>query len=177
MHPQKRAMLWINVLGGIAVLGSYAHGFGTHPTASEALWGGVPQGIRPLYTVGMVSAAAGYFAFTYFLLRSNPERVRIDASFGFGLLNGLYIGILVPSALWMPLTFTMLAQPSTSLWYAIRIVLAVVGLASIGLLGSLIRLRPQRPAWAYWLAVVGGVAFSIQTAVLDALIWPTYFLA
>ena len=31
MHPQKKQWLAINVLGGVAVLGSYAHGLITHP--------------------------------------------------------------------------------------------------------------------------------------------------
>ena len=40
MQPQRKAMAWINILGGAAVLGSYAQGLLTHPAAGEALSGG-----------------------------------------------------------------------------------------------------------------------------------------
>jgi hypothetical protein len=176
MNRQKRAMVWINVLGGAAVLGSYAQGLSTHPAAADALWGGVPQGLRTFYTAGMLVAAAGYLAFTQFLLlQLNPDEARIGKRLGFGVFNGLYAAILVPSALWMPLTFAWIGHPGAGLWWAIRLVLAVVGLASLGLLAALLSVEPRRPAWAYWLAVAGSIGFSVQTAVLDALIWAAFF--
>ncbi|NLF02271.1 MAG: hypothetical protein GX601_14970, partial [Anaerolineales bacterium] len=66
-------------------------------------------------------------------------------------------------------------QPSPQLWAAIRLVLALVGLAALGMLLALLGLRPRRPAWAYCLAVAGTVPFILQTAILDALVWPVYF--
>jgi hypothetical protein len=176
MHPQKRLMLWINVLGGVAVLGSYAHGLWTHPAGGAELWGGVPEALRPVYTGSMLLAAAGYFAFTYLLLFRLDPAARVAGRFRFGLFNVLYAGILAPSVLWMPLTFAMLRQPGAGLWLAIRLTLALVGLASLGLLGALLGLEPRRPAWACWLAVAGSLAFCTQTALLDALVWPVLFL-
>jgi len=176
MQPRKVAMLIINVLGGAAVLGSYAWGLATHRGSSGALWGGVPQGLQPLYTVNMLLAAAGYLCFTYFLLaRLDASEAQVAGRFSFAPFNVLYLLILVPSALWMPLTFAMIEQPSPQLWAAIRLVLALVGLAALGMLLALLGLRPRRPAWAYWLAVAGTVPFILQTAILDALVWPAYF--
>jgi hypothetical protein len=173
----KRWMIVINVLGGIAVIGSYVLGFIGHPDAGTVLWGGVPEVLRPAYTVGMLAAALGYFAFTgYLLLATDAAHVRVGDRFGFGIFNVLYIGILVPSALWMPLTFMMIDQPSTWLWWIIQAVLILVGAASLGLLIALLFLRPRRTPWAFWLAVAGSVGFSIQTAILDALIWTAYFV-
>ena len=57
MHPQKRSLLWINVVGGIAVLGSYVHGIVTNPLTRGEVWGGVPEALQPLYTASMLSAA------------------------------------------------------------------------------------------------------------------------
>jgi hypothetical protein len=140
------------------------------------LWGGVPSSLLPLYGVSMLLATAGYFAFTYFLVfRLDPEEARIANQFSYGLFNGLYVLILVPSALWLPLTWLMLEQPGTALWIAIRLVLAIVGLAALGMLGALCTLRPRQPAWTYWLAVAGTIPFCVQTAVLDAIVWPAYF--
>jgi hypothetical protein len=97
MHPQKKYMLWINILGGIAVLGSYAWGFITHPDAGNALWGGVPQWLRIIYTSNKLLAAFGYLSFTIFLLFFlDIETARIDTSAGFKAFNVLYTAILTP---------------------------------------------------------------------------------
>lgn len=173
----KRWMVIINVVGGSAVLGSYALGILGHADPGSALWGGVPETLRPLYTAGMLTAALGYFAFTgYLLLAVDAQEARVGERFGFGIFNGLYIGILVPSAMWMPLTFVMVEQPSTWLWFIIRVVLAIVGLSSLGLLAALLFLRPRKRIWAFWIAFAGTVGFSLQTAVLDALVWTAYFM-
>jgi hypothetical protein len=176
MHPKKWLMLFINIFGGTAVLGSYFQGILAHPGAAETLWGGVPQIIRPFYTAGMFLAAAGYFAFTYFiLLRLEPRQARIIQRFGFGAFNALYAAILLPSALWMPLTFLAVERSSLSLLWSVRIVLAIAGLASLGLLFSLWKVEPRRPLWAHRLAIVGSAAFCIQTVILDAIIWVAFF--
>jgi hypothetical protein len=124
----------------------------------------------------MLLAAAGYFAFTSLLFfRVGAETVRIGGRFDFGIVNALYVGILLPSALWLPLTFAMIESPSGALWVSVRLVLAAVGLASVGLLGALLSIRPRPRGWPYALAVAGCAAFCFQTAVLDALVWPAFF--
>jgi hypothetical protein len=176
VHPQKLLMLGIHVAGGVAVLGSYAWGLGSHPELRSEVWGGVPEALKPLYTVSMWTAAAGYFAFSgFFLLAVDPDTAQIAGRPRFPLLNALYALVLVPSALWMPLTFAMLESPGPGLWLAIRVVLAVVGVGSLGLLAALLALRPREPALGYVLAIAGLAAFSFQTAILDALVWPAFF--
>jgi hypothetical protein len=172
MHPQKRALAWIVLVGGAAVLASYAYSLGLAPATQAALWGGVPPVLLPAYVTSMALAAAGYFAFTYFLLfPADPGRGRIAGRFSYGL----YLTILIPSALWLPLTSAMVQQPGSLLWLGIRGVLALAGLGSVGLLLTLLTWRPRQPARAYWLAVAGSVAFSFQTAVLDLLVWTALF--
>ena len=176
MNAKKWLMLFINLLGGGGVIGSYVWGFLTHPNAGQALWGGVPDSIRPFYMTGMFLAATGYFAFTYFILfRLNPSETRVLDRFGFGLFNVLYAAILIPSALWMPLTLFALEGSSLDLLWTLRIVLAVVGLASVGLLFALLKVEPRLPRWAQRLAVAGCVGFCLQTAILDAIVWVTFF--
>jgi hypothetical protein len=175
MHPQRRALLWINLVGGLAVLGSYARGFTAHPHLAPQLWGGVPDAVRPLYTVSMLLAAAGYFAFTLpIAFRLDPERVRV-AGVGYGIFPALYALILAPSALWMPLTFQMLEQPGIVLWWSIRLVLFLVGAGSVGLIAAIARAAPWPSAGWRRIALAGAVAFAIQTAVLDAGLWPAWF--
>jgi hypothetical protein len=168
-------MALINLVGGIAVLGSYAYCLSAYSAQAGDFWGGVPEGLRPLYTVNMGLAAVGYFAFTYFLMyRLNPVKVggvRLD----FATFNALYALILIPSALWMPLTFAMLEAPSDALWWIIRSTLAAVGIGAVGLLAGLVSGRPAAPSVAHKLAVAGSLAFCSQTAILDAVVWPAYF--
>jgi hypothetical protein len=176
MHPTRRSLLWLNVVGGVAVLGSYAHGLASHPLTRSEVWGGVPESLRPFYTVSMLCAAAGYFAFSFFVFfRLDPPTTRVFGRFGFGAFHLLYALILLPSALWMPLTFAMLDAPSGALWAAIRATLALVGIGSLGLVAAIARAEPARAPVARGVAVAGALAFSLQTAVLDALVWPAYF--
>lgn len=178
MNGSKGTMAWINVVGGVAVLGSYAYGLATHPETAGDVWGGVPEWLKPYYTVSMLTAALGYFLFSYFLFfRVDPAEARVGNRLDFDLFNFLYLFILVPSALWMPLTFRMLEAPNDGLWIAIRVVLAIVGVASAGLIVSLLLLKPRQPTWAYMLAILGSVLFAVQTAVLDAIVWPRFFFA
>jgi hypothetical protein len=176
MHTKKRLLLTINLLGGAAVLGSYAYGIRTHPNATDVLWGGVPGSIRPFYTAGMFLAAVGYFAFIHFVFfRLKPAAARVGNRFGFGAFNILFAAILIPSALWMPLTFAAAETSSIVLLWVVRMALAAVGLASLGLLAALLNTQPRQPRWAYWLAVIGCAAFCLQTAVLDMVVWSAYF--
>jgi len=105
----------------------------------------------------------------------NPDNSKIFGQYSFRLFNWLYVIILVFSAIWMPLTFIMLDEPSALLWLAIRIVLAAVGLGSISFLAAIFTLQPTGPAWVNRAALIGCVLFAFQTAVLDAMVWPAYF--
>lgn len=166
----------VNVVGGIAVLGSYAHGLLTEVALRPKLWGGVPETWRPLYTVNMFLAAGGYFFFTaHFLMRALPSGALFFNRLGFEWIIFLYATFLISSALWMPLTFSMMKVPSDGTWFAIRSVLTVTGIASVTLLVSLFASNAERGDWLFWAAVAGLTPFIIQTAILDAVIWPRYF--
>ena len=57
----------------------------------------------------------------------------------------------------------------------IRLDLAVVGLASLGLLACVATIGPRPPIWLHFLAFFGCLAFCFQTAILDALVWTAFF--
>ncbi len=176
MAAQQIILLVINILGGAAVIGSYIYGLGGQSGGANALWGGVPAGIRPVYGISMIISALGYFAFIYFILfRLVPGEVSIGGRFGFSLFYAIFLCILIPSAFWMPLTNMYVANPGTGLWIAVRTVLAIVGLASIGLCWALVSLQTKESGIAYWLAVIGSGYFAFHTAVLDAIIWAALF--
>jgi hypothetical protein len=173
---KKGQLITITIMAGIAVVASYIIGFLRVPTASEILWGGVPAFLRPIYTINMCLATAGFFAFTHFILfRLDSANTTLFGIPGFGLFNLVYLAILVPSALWLPLTFSAVAQSSPGLLWVVRATLAVVGLASLGLFIILCRIKPRQHGWAYRLALAGCVFFCLQTIILDALVWGCLF--
>lgn len=176
MNAIQWRLVGLVVVGGTAVLGSYVHGLGSNPETRGGLWGGVPGAWQAFYTANMFLAAAGWFAFTsYVLFRVPTGEPRVAGRFGFGLFTGLQAVILVGSALWLPLTFRMLDSPSAGLWALIRLDLLAVGVASLAIIAALLVLSPREsPGW-HRLAVIGAVFFSLQTFVLDALVWPAYF--
>lgn len=176
MTSQQIILLIINIIGGILVIGSYVLGLRTQAGGANVLWGGVPDSTRTLYTVSMLISAVGYFAFIYFVnFRLVPDDVTIAGRFGYNLFYIIFILMLLPSALWMPLTNVYANNGGTGTWVAIRIVLFVVGLASVALVWALLTLQTKLPAVPYWLAVAGSVYFAFHTLVLDAVIWAYLF--
>ncbi len=168
-------MLIVAVVGGLAVLASYVWGFAAHGDQMSAMWGGVPGWLRPVYTAWMFVAAAGWLAMLYHLFSLDPEMVRVESDVAFRVCTGLFVFVLVPSALWLPLTKAMLDAPSEGLWLAIRLCLWTVALASLSVLFMVWVMRPRKPEGRRRLAVYGMIAFCIQTVLLDAILWPIFF--
>ncbi len=176
MHPQKKKWLVINVVGGIAVLGSYAHGLITHPDTRDMLWGAMPSPLKSIYGVTMWLAAAGYLVFMHHVFfRIDAGEARIGQHFGFGVINACCAAVVFASALWMPLTFAYLAEPSTALWVLIRVDLLIVGAGAIGLIVALFTLTPRPGGGAGAITILALLPFALQTAFLDAFVWPAFF--
>ena len=170
MPIQKIIILAINIVGGIAVIGSYIWGLRPGTGGANALWGGTPAGIKSIYTISMLFSALGYFFFIYFILFKLNT-----ASFSPVILYAIFLGILGASALWMPLCNLFLANPTVFLWITIRAVLTVVGISPIALAWVLIGLHAKETGMAYQLAIVGSIYFAFHTAILDMILWPIFF--
>ena len=176
MDGQSIALLLINIIGGAAVIGSYVVGLRGKQGASSALWGGVSERLRPVYTVSMLLSAAGYLAVLYFLFfELDPGEVTIGGRAGFTVLYPIFALMLLPSAVWMPLTRRYVDEPRKATWIGVRVVLFVVGAASIALAWALLTLQPDGQGSAYWAAAVGSIYFAFHTFVLDALLWAALF--
>ena len=171
----RRALVVLNLVGGSAVLGSYLIALVLAPDIRSGLWGGVPDSLRGVYTTCMFLAAAGYFPFTYHLVwKQGPSALARDLASPAWLLAACYAAILIPSALWLPLTAIHLDGEGAILWGSIRLVLLLVGLGSTGIVWLAWRLGRVRGG-ASWSALVGSLPFWFQTAILDAVIWPAYY--
>lgn len=175
MRKHKLILLLINIIGGIAVIGSYILGL-RGDSGTDVLWGRVPESVRPVYTVSMVLSAIGYFAFlNLLLLRVDPKEVTVGGRFRYSIFYPIFGLILIPSAFWMPLTNLYVDDPISGTWAGIRIVLFLVGLASIALAWALLTLRPGNRGKSYWAAVVGSCYFAFHAFVLDAILWAALF--
>lgn len=176
MHKSKLLLLLINLAGGIAVLASYAFGFSSSSAGENILWGGVPASIRPIYKTNMILAAIGFFVFSYFILfRLDAEKARVADRYQYDVFSYIYAGILLPSALWLPLTYLAGQQPGPLLVWLVRLVLIMVALASLGLMIALLKINQPEPKWAHHLALIGVFFFCFQTVILDATVWSILF--
>lgn len=172
---QKLTFLTINAVGGITVLASYAYGAQQYADAVPALWGDIPQWMMGFYTINMLLAAAGYLMMFFYVLKSLPEDCRTDnGGLLFERLNTLSAVILFCSALWMPLSFAVLTAPNMDLWLCIRAVLLATGIAALVFAHQIAKYAEDRGV-LFTLALCAYAFFCVQTALLDALIWPYYF--
>ena len=92
------------------------------------------------------------------------------------VLMAAYAAILMPSALWLPLTALYIQDPSTLLWIAVRVVLFAVGGGASTVAYMLIH-RAQKGPLLAWGAVVCFFFFWLQTMILDAIVWPYFYHA
>jgi hypothetical protein len=171
MKIEHVILLIINVIGGAAVIGSYIY-IAKQAGGLNTFWGNVPEGIRPVYFVSMIISALGFFAFIYYILfRIDPATTNVS----YYWFYAIFLVMLAASAFWMPLTNMFMNNGGQGVWIAVRGVLALVGLASIGLLWALLAFHPATRGTAYWLAVVGAGYFAFHTAILDAIVWAALF--
>ena len=176
MDEQKIWFLVINALGGFAVIAGHVASLASHPNTEQLLWGRVTPSLKSAYMVSMPLAAAGYLLFLYFILfQLDAGTVRIWGYDGFLVFDIIFMSILVFSAFWMPLTYKLIETQQRGWWIYIRLVLFIVGMASLALLCALLVINQKEPAWSYWLAVAGAAAFFIQTGIMDAFIWTAFF--
>ena len=165
----------INLIGGVAVLGSYFLGLLYFADLREGLWGGVSGNLRIVFTLSMVGAAVGYLAFCYLMVFG-----------GFGTsINGSYLQWAIPSlvaiflisaATWMPATSVYLNTSNSFWWMLSVIVLWTTALPLLILTASLLFHSPESLENSVkYISVVGLGWITFHCLVLDACIWVVLF--
>lgn len=152
----------IQVVGGLAVLGSYAWGLGTQ-VEPQRLWGEIPESWWTPYSLCMPPAALGYLVATWQLWRREIDEnyLRVVA---------YYTGFLMASAAWMPLCFAALdGRPELAVVIQVDLALAAACAIAVGVEIWRSQVYSRRVASAAW-------AFLCwQCVVLDAVVWPRFF--
>ena len=138
MSSQQTIFLTINMIGGIAVLGSYAIGLGMFPEYREALWGEVRGTLRTVIVISMLFAALGYLTFCYVAFFQNGladfHSVPWTNRYTISLLVAIF---LISSTLWMPTAIAYL-KFSNTYWLTISLTsLWITAIALIAILGTI----------------------------------------
>ena len=172
MNINQKLLLAINIVGGILVLGSYYFGL-KGGKGADALWGGVPEKTRSLYGISMLVCAVAYFVFFFYIMRGlGTGSLSNTILLGEKLYLLLFAILLLASSFWMPLVNLYISNPTTLIWFAVRLVLVIVALASIGLFLALFTFSPKHTGGFFIASLIGLFWFSIHTGVLDAILWP-----
>ena len=174
--PKSKTFLFIvNLVGGIAVLGSYVYGLASHPGQGAMLWGAVPESVRGPYTAMMFPAALGYLTMFSFLMTAETEYLEEHLWGGLGRFNLMVALFLLSAASWMPACWYGIDKGLAWMVWPIQGVLAVTGLTAVFFVWQLLQL-PQTPRPRFRMAAVIGAGFlSIQCTLIDGLIWPRFF--
>ena len=173
---QKIFLIFINIIFGSIVLLSYYKGVNREPELSLKLWGGVPKVLQPYIVASMFISVLGYFFFTAnFLLNINPEEAKFLGKFNYWSLCIVYLFILIPSALWIELSFSYIKNGDINTWYYIVSVLYCVGIFSVVLLLFTVDTYVDNHSKLYLPSVLGASIFTFHTLFLDGLIWTFFF--
>ena len=176
MSPQISFFI-VNVIGGIAVLGSYAMGIGFFPEYRDDLWGGVQGRWKTALTVSMLLAATGYITFCYFALTR-------DSGYFFG--SGVFLGeyfvpvitavFLLTAALWMPATITYM-HTNDQIWWFITVGLLWATAVSLVILTATVSLS-ESASISYiekMVSMAGLLLITAHCLFMDAVTWVQLF--
>ncbi|MAO75632.1 MAG: hypothetical protein CL699_04930 [Chloroflexi bacterium] len=174
---QTNIFVFINIFGGIAVLGSYIVCLMMFPEQREPLWGGVVGTTRNVVVTFMLLAAAGYLTFLYISIFN----VSADVFSSKSPLNGnliliLTISFLISSTIWMPASVAFLETSNSLFWYLSVASLWIAALSLVGLLISVTTTDFSTTSNIPKILSVGGLAIiTFHCLVFDAIMWVSRF--
>ena len=164
----------VNLVGGIAVLGSYVVGLYIYPDFRNALWGGVAGSWKSLFTVSMFFAALGYLIFCYSMTISGAaDKSSFLGGHTFSILAAFF---LFSASIWMPATLKYLATDD-NLWWILSVISLWITAASLCLLTVSFGLSNYDGIGTlqFSLTLVGIIWITFHCLVFDAIIWVAKF--
>mgnify|MGYP001212391422 FL=1 len=171
----KILLIILNIIFGSLVLFSYYNGVTKNPELSLKLWGGVPKVLHSFIISFMFVGAIGYFFFTAHLLLNIDVDYKFFGKFNYWYLHLIYLMILIPSALWIDLTFLYMKSNTSINWFYVVSCLSSVAFFSVILFLFIVDTYVDNSHWLYFYAVLGSLAFVFHTVFLDGLIWTFFF--
>jgi hypothetical protein len=176
VNPQT-VFLIVNLVGGTAVLGSYAIGLGYFPEYRNELWGGI-QGIwRNILVVSMLLSGAAYLTFCYFIVFRQDIHT-YNAHFILGpqtiaLLTGVF---LLSATLWMPSAILYMHTENNIWWIFTIVTLWVTALSLLSLTGLFaFPTTAPIPVFDRIICTVSLSIITLHCLVIDAITWVFVF--
>lgn len=147
------------------------------------LWGSIDTGLRSFYTISMFICVISMLAVLFFMNLSITDDTKvINKKYSEGgilyYIQSLGL-IIVPSLVWMPLTYLYLLKPNPLIKYAIIVTLATVGLGGLLLAHTVNKTYPKdminRNLTYKSIALAGASYLAFHLVVLDASYWSYSF--
>jgi hypothetical protein len=114
--PNAHIFLLVNILGGSAVLGSYAFGLILYPDNRMDLWGEIEGIWQTIFVTSMLLAAAGYLFFLGYIYMFKPMVFDQGLILGPDTLSILSTVFLASATAWMPATIAYINNDSGFWW-------------------------------------------------------------
>ncbi len=164
----------VNLVGGLAVLGSYCVGLYLYPDQRTALWGGVVGNWKTLFTTSMFFAAAGYLVFCYTMTISDGAN---ESSF-FGKYTFIILAavFLFSASVWMPATLQYL-DTKNEIWWIVSVTSLWITAASLTCMGLAFNFTefPNVNLFQNSVTLIGIIWITFHCLVFDAIIWVAKF--
>ena len=164
----------VNLVGGIAVLGSYCAGLYLYPDQRTVLWGGVVGNWKTLFTASMFFAAAGYLVFCYTMTISDGAN---ESSFlGKYTFTILAAAFLFSASVWMPATLQYL-DTKNEIWWIVSVTSLWITAASLTCMGLAFHFTefPNENLFQNSVTLIGIIWVTFHCLVFDAIIWVAKF--
>ena len=172
--PTTSVFFLVNLVGGVAVLGSYCAGLYLYPEHRTALWGGVAGNWKTLFTTSMFFAAAGYLVFCYTMTISDGAN---ESSFlGKYTFIILAAAFLFSASVWMPATLQYL-DTKNEIWWIASVTSLWITAASLTCLGLAFNATefPHVNLFQNSVTLIGIIWITCHCLVFDAIIWAAKF--
>ena len=147
------------------------------------LWGNIDKGLQKFYTFSMIMTTVSFLAIIVFIQNVLNDDTEI---FGKKFKNGGFdyyfqplALIILPSIIWMPITYLYLKKPNILWRYAIVAILATVALGGCLLMYALqntnYKTLINNNLHSYNAALIGSKYLAFHLTVLDAIYWTYSF--
>tara|TARA_A100001037_G_C15109675_1_gene618308 strand:+ start:1031 stop:1567 length:537 start_codon:yes stop_codon:yes gene_type:complete len=165
--------LIVNLIGGAAVLGSYAFGLGYFPEYRNELWGGIYGIWRNVLVTSMLLSGAAYLTFCYFIIfRADIDAYGIHFILGPQTITLLTALFLLSATLWMPSAILYMHTENNiwwiftvgALWITALSLLSLTGMYAFSANGSI-------PVFDRIICTVSLSIITLHCLVIDAIIW------
>ena len=175
MSIQKQ-FLWINIIGGLSVLGGYVYALLEHTVLRAQIWGGVPETWQPWITMFMFISGFGYCYGMYYLIFNEGLNLKFfGGKYEASIMTTLLILFLASASMWIHSTFNYLELPNANSWNMIRIELWCTALSILFMTVGLATAKGIKNTKVHKLSVIGLGIISFHCLVFDAILWTSNF--